>query len=76
MIGTIKCWVALRGFGFITAPGLGDVFLHRTALRRRTGDLALPEPGDVVEFTVIEEARGPRARDAVILKRAAETAQR
>jgi CspA family cold shock protein len=68
MIGVVKAWVGPRGFGFIAVPDHADVFLHRSALPRRLSEL--PEPGDTVEFTLVEEARGLRAANARIVKRA------
>ena len=45
--GTVKAWLAERGFGFITADeGAGEVFFH---VRQLVEDFE-PVPGDLVEY--------------------------
>lgn len=75
MIGTVKAWMSRGAYGFVKVAGHPDVFLHVSELRR-TGDAAPPAPGDTVEFWVADEERGPAARDARIVKRAAEATPR
>jgi cold shock CspA family protein len=76
MIGTVTSWVAHRKFGFLAVEGqVASVFCHVSALERSADDPAPPAAGDVVEFTLADEGRGPRAREARIVKRAAPAPQ-
>jgi len=55
-----------RGFGFITPEGGGkEVFFHHSAIQIE-GVKSLNE-GDLVEFDVVEEERGPKAANVVRL---------
>ncbi len=46
-----------KGIGFINAPGMKNVFFHRSVI---SGPRA-PVPGDMVTFEAIQDVRGPRA---------------
>jgi len=58
--GTIKSVVVDRGFGFISQPGLPDVFFHVKSLR---GGLEFNEQlrERIVEFEIEDSPKGPRA---------------
>jgi len=47
----------VRGFGFITVQGQGDVYVHRSDI---VGGKGL-SVGEVVSFEIVQEAKGPRA---------------
>jgi CspA family cold shock protein len=57
--GKIKWFSDQKGYGFIEVEGGKDVFVHHTAIKmegRRT-----LEPGDLVEFDIVEGPKGPQA---------------
>ena len=63
-VGTVKWFNDGRGFGFITPEdGSKDCFVHRSAIRE--GE-SLSE-GDRVQFDVVQEEKGPAARDVTEL---------
>ncbi len=58
--GVVKWFSSQKGFGFITPEGGGkDCFVHQSAVQIEGGK-SLDE-GDLVEFDVVEEERGPAA---------------
>ena len=59
--GTVKWFSADKGYGFITHESGGDVFVHWSEIRIE-GYRTLEE-GRRVEFTLVEDDRGPRAQD-------------
>lgn len=63
-VGTVKWFDAKKGYGFI-ATAQGDVFVHYSAIRSE-GFRTL-EHGQEVEFERIEEGKGPRAAEVVVL---------
>ena len=64
--GVVKFFNPGRGFGFITPEGGGkEVFFHHSEIRIE-GVKSLNE-GDLVEFDVVEEERGPAATNVVRL---------
>ena len=59
-IGTVKWFNATKGFGFIANDeGGDDVFVHFSAIQG-DGYKTLKE-GEIVEFTLIETAKGSQA---------------
>ncbi len=64
MTGKVKWFNEARGFGFITAGGGEDYFLHITKLASRG---RIPCTGDAVEFDVQMNPRGPHAVRVKIL---------
>ena len=59
MQGTIKKVVRDRGFGFIHAADMRELFFHRSSLQGLNfEDL---REGDAVEFDVEQSEKGPRA---------------
>jgi cold shock CspA family protein len=65
--GIVKKYIEDRGFGFIRrADGKRDVFFH-------VNQVCAEDPSSIiavnslVEFTVVEEAKGPRAVDVLML---------
>jgi CspA family cold shock protein len=58
--GTVKCFKADKGFGFITQENGSDVFVHYSAIEE-TGFKSLNE-GDPVQFEVVPGPKGPQAK--------------
>ena len=57
--GTVKWFNAEKGFGFITAEGGNDVFVHFSSIEG-DGFKSLDE-GQAVSFDVTQGNRGPQA---------------
>ncbi|SRR5690606_39357045 len=66
--GTVKWFSQEKGFGFLQQDDGPDVFVHHTAIEGR-GFKTLNE-GERVEFDVVEEAKGLKARNVVRLEAA------
>lgn len=65
MQGVVKWFNAQRGYGWIArSDGLGDAFVHFTAIQAE-GFRTLNQ-GDVVEFDIVEGAKGPSASNVVL----------
>ncbi len=64
--GTVKWFNDKKGFGFI-APSNGDkdVFVHFSEIQM-DGYRSLQE-GQLVEFEIVQEARGPKARNVRLI---------
>jgi CspA family cold shock protein len=60
-VGTVKWFNDKKGFGFIETEDGTDVFVHHSAINM-PGFRTLEE-GDRVNFEVIENTRGPAAKD-------------
>lgn len=63
--GTVKWFNNTKGYGFITRDSGGDVFVHYSSISSE-GYRSLDE-GQRVEFLVVQDTKGPRAQDVVIL---------
>ncbi len=63
--GTVKWFNPGRGYGFIERDEAEDVFVHYSNIRGE-GHRSLEE-GQRVEFTVAQDARGPKAEDVTVL---------
>ncbi len=63
--GVVKWFNNEKGFGFISAEGEGDVFVHFSAIQG-DGYKSLEE-GQSVQFDVVEGAKGPQAANVVRL---------
>lgn len=64
MNGTVKWFNNEKGFGFISVEGGDDVFVHFSAIQK-DGFKSLEE-GQVVNFEIVEGARGPQAANVNI----------
>ncbi|WP_055339086.1 cold-shock protein CspD [Paraclostridium sordellii] len=64
MNGTVKWFNNEKGFGFISVEGGEDVFVHFSAIQK-DGFKSLEE-GQVVNFEIVEGARGPQAANVTI----------
>jgi CspA family cold shock protein len=58
--GHVKWYNPDKGFGFITLEEGGDVFVHRSAIGARYGDL---REGQRVDFDVVDGPKGPQAQN-------------
>ncbi|MBN1669231.1 MAG: cold-shock protein [Anaerolineales bacterium] len=63
--GTVKWFNGSKGFGFIERADGDDIFVHFTAIQAE-GFRNLEE-GQRVEFEVEQSAKGPQAKDVVII---------
>jgi CspA family cold shock protein len=61
--GTVKWFNDSKGFGFITAEGNTDVFVHHTSIQG-SGFKSLAE-GDNVSFDIEQGPKGPKAINVV-----------
>lgn len=61
--GTVKWFNDSKGYGFITRPSGGDVFVHFSSIQGE-GFRTLAE-GDEVEFDILETDRGPQAANVM-----------
>nr|WP_278246249.1 cold shock domain-containing protein [Desulfofundulus thermosubterraneus] len=65
MQGKVKWFSAEKGYGFIEMEDGKDVFVHFSAIQEE-GFKTLNE-GQLVEFDIVEGARGPQAANVVKL---------
>ncbi len=63
--GTIKWFSKDKGYGFIQREDGPDVFVHHTAIEG--GGTHVPQEGERVEFEVVEDKRGPKAQNVVLV---------
>jgi len=67
VIGRVKWFSDAKGYGFIGRGDGPDVFVHYSAIVGR-GHRTLRE-GDVVEFAIVQGAKGPQAIDVMVRQR-------
>ncbi len=63
--GTVKWFSTEKGYGFISAEGGKDVFVHYSAIQA-DGFRSLEE-GQQVQFEIVEGRKGPQAANVSIL---------
>ncbi len=61
--GKVKWFNPEKGYGFIARDDGRDVFVHHSAIQME--GLRTLEEGQLVEFDVVEGARGPQAANVV-----------
>jgi len=59
--GSVKWFDSSKGYGFITTDGGRDIFVHYSAIKNE-GFKTLQD-GQKVEFSVVENDKGPQAQD-------------
>ena len=64
--GTVKWFNNQKGYGFITAEDVKDVFVHFSGLNME-GFKTLEE-GAAVEFDITDGAKGPQAVNVEVVK--------
>ncbi len=57
--GTVRWFDSSKGYGYITAPGQDEIFVHYSAIVG--GGVRNLLAGDKVEFALTESPRGPQA---------------
>ena len=63
--GLVKWYSPRKKYGFISPRSGADLFTHRSNFR----DVGRLRPGDLVEFSVVESAKGAEAIDVRLLSR-------
>ncbi len=63
LTGTVKWFNNDKGFGFVSYEGGADAFVHFSEIQG-DGFRSLDE-GDAVEFDLLEEGRGPKAKNVM-----------
>jgi CspA family cold shock protein len=58
--GVVKWFNNEKGYGFISANGGDDIFVHKNSVRGEVNDKELHE-GSQVTFDVVEKEKGPMA---------------
>lgn len=66
--GKVKWFNDSKGFGFIETDGGEDAFVHFSAIAGE-GYRSLNE-GDIVEFDLVKDAKGPRAQNVRVTESA------
>ena len=66
MKGKVKWFNNEKGYGFIECDNLSDIFVHYSVIKKE-GYKTLNE-GDIVNFKLIETAKGLQAQDVETLK--------
>lgn len=57
--GTVKSFDREKGWGFITVPNEGEIFVHYTGIEGH--GLRVLTPGDQVSLVIVQGKRGPQA---------------
>ena len=68
--GVVKFFQSRKGYGFIIAEDEQEVFVHYTSIQAEEGEFKTLYQGDKVEFEIVEEERGPQAKNVVVIERA------
>lgn len=62
MLGTVKWFDSKKGYGFITPEdGSKDVFAHFSEIQGQTNGQRNLKDGQKVEYTPVQDAKGPKA---------------
>lgn len=63
--GKVKWFNDMKGYGFIARDNGGDAFVHYKEIKSE-GFKSLFE-GQLVEFTIVEDIKGPKAEDVEVI---------
>jgi CspA family cold shock protein len=66
--GIVRWFNSSKGFGFIGVDNQDDIFVHYSGINQ-SGFKSLNE-GDVVEFEVVQGAKGPQAENVEVIEAA------
>lgn len=64
MLGKVKWFTAVGGYGFIERNDGPDVFVHCTSIIGE--EFRTLNEGDVVEFVLVQGAHGPHATNVIL----------
>lgn len=65
IMGTVKWFSSVKGYGFITRESGDDVFVHYSAIQ--ADGFRKLEGGQRVEFSIEDSPKGPQATGVIIL---------
>ncbi|HEY0087960.1 MAG TPA: cold-shock protein [Candidatus Lokiarchaeia archaeon] len=68
--GTVKWFNSRKGFGFVTSEEGKDIFVHFSAIQKKSDEFATLNENDEIEFEVTEGQKGPQASNVVVTKKA------
>ena len=68
--GTVKWFNGRKGYGFIETENDGDVFVHYSAIVKKSDEFATLNENDKVEFDLSEGEKGPQASNVVVTEAA------
>ena len=64
--GTVKWFIAAKGYGFITAEDGTDVYCHFSSLQMDCYKTLVE--GQAVEFDVVDGTKGPQASNVTVIQ--------
>jgi len=64
--GRVKWFNERKGYGFISQDSGKDVFVHHSAIK--DSRFRTLEEGQAVEFDIVQDQRGPKAENVVIIE--------
>lgn len=70
MEGTVKFFNKKRGYGFIAGEDKKDYFVHYTGIAKEENRNFLNQ-GQLVKFGVVQDKRGPKAVNVIVVKESA-----
>ncbi len=69
MKGRVDWWASSLGYGFIISENNERIFVHFTEIVDNENDFKYLNKWDEVEFEEIEDEKGKKAKNVVIIKR-------
>ena len=68
--GTVKWFNTKKGFGFITSEEGSDVFVHYSAIQKKSDEFATLNENDKVEYEVVQGQKGAQASNVTVTEKA------